>query len=171
MWVPNLSMKKSSSQLSCKLRLFSTQNHWVMHLLTLLILNLWHQIVCLWGHLMDHSSKWSILSQRSCRCCWHSQTLTSQFWSRFNRKYLSGLQVRQKWHSFPPKHLDKALVVLVDPQLWPIEHITKIHHGDDGYIRSADVNIKGRVYTRPIAELVMLPAVSSPSSEPLEPDW
>ncbi|KAJ8359096.1 hypothetical protein SKAU_G00156210 [Synaphobranchus kaupii] len=103
-----------------------------------------------------------ILSRRRWR---HSQILADQFWSRFIREYLPGLQTRQKWHSTLPELMDKAVVMLVDPQLpralWPIGHVIKIHRSDDGCIRSADVNIKGHVYTRPVARLVMLPALPS----------
>ena len=103
-----------------------------------------------------------ILSRRRWR---HSQILADQFWSRFIREYLPGLQTRQKWHSTSPELLDKAVVMLTDPQLpralWPIGHVTEIHRSDDGCIRSADVSIKGHVYTRPVARLVMLPALPS----------
>ncbi|KAG1926322.1 guanine nucleotide-binding protein G(I)/G(S)/G(O) subunit gamma-2 [Pimephales promelas] len=116
-----------------------------------------------------------LLSRRRWR---HSQVLADQFWSRFIREYLPGLQTRQKWHSASPKLLDKAVVMLVDPQLpralWPIGHVTKIHRSDDGCIRSADVDIKGHVYTRPVARLVMLPALPSgeddASVSPTQPD-
>lgn len=47
----------------------------------------------------------------------HSQVLADQFWSRFIREYLPGLQTRQKWHSSPPDLLEKAIVMLVEPQL------------------------------------------------------
>ncbi len=103
-----------------------------------------------------------ILSRRHWR---HSQILADQFWSMFIREYLPSLQTRQKWHSCPPELLAKAIAMMVDPQLpralWPMGHVIKIHHSDDGYIRSADVNVKGHVYTRPVARLVMLPAIPS----------
>lgn len=116
-----------------------------------------------------------LLSRRRWR---HSQVLADQFWSRFIREYLPGLQTRQKWHSASPELLDKAVVMLVDPQLpralWPIGHVTKVHRSDDGCIRSADVDIRGHVYTRPVARLVMLPALPSgeddASVSPPQPD-
>ncbi|KAK0138066.1 hypothetical protein N1851_025729 [Merluccius polli] len=103
-----------------------------------------------------------ILSRRRWR---HSQVLADHFWSRFIREYLPGLQTRQKWQASPPELLEKAVVLMVDPQLpralWPIGHVTRVHRSNDGCIRSADVNIKGHVYTRPVARLVMLPALPS----------
>ena len=103
-----------------------------------------------------------ILSRRRCR---HSQVLADHFWSRFIREYLPGLQTRHKWQASPPELLKEAVVLMVDPQLpralWPIGHVTRVHRSDDGCIRSADVTIKGQVYTRPVARLVMLPALPS----------
>lgn len=55
--------------------------------------------------------------------------------------------------------------MLVDLQLpwalWAIGHVIKIHRSNDGCIRSADVNVKGNVCTRPVARLVILPALLS----------
>ncbi|KAM9771400.1 uncharacterized protein ACBT44_004334 isoform 1-T1 [Syngnathus typhle] len=104
--------------------------------------------------------KSEILSRRRWR---HSQVLADQFWSRFIRDYLPGLQTRQKWQASPPDLLEKSVVMITEPQLpramWPIGHVTKVHRSDDGHIRSADVDIKGRQYTRPVARLVVLPAL------------
>lgn len=50
------------------------------------------------------------------RCRWrHSQVLTDQFWSRFIRDYLPGLQARQKWQSSPPGLQNDVVVMLVEP--------------------------------------------------------
>ncbi|KAK0133037.1 hypothetical protein N1851_031596 [Merluccius polli] len=68
----------------------------------------------------------------SCRRWRQSQVLADQFWSRFIHDYLPDLQSRQKWHSSPA-----------------------------GHIRAAEVNIKGQVYTRPVARLVVLPSLSA----------
>nr|XP_055023061.1 uncharacterized protein LOC129413363 [Misgurnus anguillicaudatus] len=93
----------------------------------------------------------------------HSQVLADNFWSRFIRNYLPTLQTRQKWHSSSPDLTEKMVVMIVDPQLprafWPIGHVIKIHRSADGHVRSADVDIKGQVYTRPVARLVILPAL------------
>lgn len=100
------------------------------------------------------------LSRRRWR---HSQILADHFWARFIREYLPGLQTRHKWQSNPPGLLQNAIVMIVDPQLpralWPIGQVVKIHRSDDGLIRSADVKVNGHVYTRPVARLVVLPAV------------
>ena len=55
--------------------------------------------------------------------------------------------------------------MLVEPQLpraqLPIGHVVKVHRSDDDCVRSADVNIKGHILTRPVAQLVRLPALPS----------
>ncbi|KAL0153282.1 hypothetical protein M9458_051409 [Cirrhinus mrigala] len=101
-----------------------------------------------------------MLSRRHWR---HSQVLADRFWSRFIRDYLPSLQTRQKWHASPPDLKEQTFVLIIDPQLprslWPVGQVIKTHQSPDGHIRSADVLIKGQVYTRPVARLVILPAL------------
>lgn len=93
----------------------------------------------------------------------HAQILADRFWTQFIRDYLPSLQTRQKWTRSPPNLKDKAIVMIMDPQLpralWPIGQVKALHHSDDGVVRSADVDIKGQVYTRPVSRLVILPAL------------
>jgi len=55
-------------------------------------------------------------------------------------------------------------MMLVDPQLpqalWPIGRVIEVHPSSDGHVREADVRIKDCMYTRPVARLVVLPAIS-----------
>lgn len=55
--------------------------------------------------------------------------------------------------------------MLVEPHLprasWPIGRVTSVHRSTDGCIRSANVEINGHVYTRPVARLVRLSALPS----------
>ncbi len=101
-----------------------------------------------------------MLSRRHWR---HSQILADQFWSRFIRDYLPSLQTRQKWQASPPNLKEQTFVMIVDPQLprslWPVGRVIKTYPSPDGHIRSADVQIKGHIYTRPVARLVILPAL------------
>lgn len=91
----------------------------------------------------------------------HSQVLADRFWSQFTRQYLPDLQRRQRWRTPTVGLAVDQVVMVVDSQLpralWPIGKVTKVHPSDDGTIRSADVNIKGTVYTRPVTKLVPLP--------------
>lgn len=49
---------------------------------------------------------------------------------------------------------------------WPIGCMVKVHRSDDGRVRSADVDIKGHIFTRPVVQLVMLPALPSAEEDP-----
>ncbi|KAI2661983.1 ORF V: Enzymatic polyprotein [Labeo rohita] len=106
-----------------------------------------------------------MLSRRRWR---HSQILADRFWSRFIRDYLPSLQTRQKWQASPPDLQKHTYVMIVDPQLprglWPVGKVIQTHVSPDGHVRSADVQIKNQIYTRPVARLVVLPTL--PSDDP-----
>ncbi|KAJ8286056.1 hypothetical protein GJAV_G00034060 [Gymnothorax javanicus] len=111
--------------------------------------------------------KEELLSQRRWR---HSQVLADHFWARFIRLYLPGLQSRQKWQSSPADVTEGSVAMIVDPQVprasWLIGRIIKVHPSPDGHIRSADVKVKDRTYTRPVARLVLLPALPAEDDSP-----
>lgn len=58
---------------------------------------------------------------------------------------------------------EDTIVLVMDPQLpraqWPIGKVTKVHSSPDGRVRSADVVIQDKTYTRPVARLISLPAL------------
>lgn len=51
----------------------------------------------------------------------------------------------------------------MDPQfpraLWPVGRVVKVHPSADGHVRSVDVQVKDKVYTRPVARLITLPVI------------
>lgn len=105
------------------------------------------------------------------RCRWrHSQILTDHFWLSFIRNYLPGLQARQKWQAIRDNLTEDRVVMLVDPQLprahWPIGRVDKVYSSADGQVRSADVKIKDKIYTRPVAHLVVLPSIPDNEDHP-----
>lgn len=55
------------------------------------------------------------------------------------------------------------VVMIVDPQLpralWPVGKISQVFLGADGRVRAANVEVKGRTYTRIVARLILLPAL------------
>lgn len=93
-----------------------------------------------------------------------SQVLTDHFWSSFMRHYLPNLQLRQKWHAESKPITVGSVVMLVDPQLpralWLIGRVVRTFPGADGHVRSVEINVKGRLYTRPVAHLIPLPEIS-----------
>lgn len=103
----------------------------------------------------------------------HSQVLADHFWDRFIRLCVPSLQARQKWQASPADIVQGCVVKIADPQfpraLWPIGRVIKTHPSPDGHIRSADVKVRERVYTRLVAKLVVLPALPSGEDEDNSP--
>lgn len=100
--------------------------------------------------------------------------LAERFWSAFVKHYLPGLQTRGKWQNLSPDVQVGMVVLLIDPQLprsmWQMGSVTKVFPGTDGRVRTAEVQIKDRVYTRPIARLIVLPEIEDPEDESDELD-
>lgn len=94
--------------------------------------------------------------------------MADQFWARFIRNYLPTLQPRQKCNATTEDLAEGAIVLLIDPQLprasWPIGKITTVHRSADSHVRSVDVRVKDRVYTRPATRLIRLPALPDSDS-------
>lgn len=107
-----------------------------------------------------------LISRRSWK---HSQVLADHFWARFIRLYVPSLQALQKWQASPADIEQDCVVMIADPQfpraLWPIGTVIKTHLSPDGHVRSMDVKVKDRVYTRPAARLVVLPALPTGEDE------
>ncbi len=93
----------------------------------------------------------------------HSQILTDLFWSAFIKYYLPNLQTRSKWQKDVEDIAIGNVVILVDPQLpramWLIGKVTNVMPSADGHIRTAEVLIKGRTYTRPVSRMIVLPVI------------
>lgn len=95
----------------------------------------------------------------------HSPVLADHFWACFIRMYLPSLQARQKWQTTQADLKEDSVVMIMDPHHprahWPTGKVVRVHPSPDGCIRSADVKVKERTYTRPIARLVVLPGLPS----------
>lgn len=100
------------------------------------------------------------LSKRRWR---HSQTIVDHFWSYYIRHYLPSLQTRQKWQRETQDLTENMVVMIMDPQLprahWPVGRVVKLIPSADGHIRSAQIKVSDRLYIRPVAKLVRLPAL------------
>ena len=89
-----------------------------------------------------------------------AQHLSNVFWARWTREYLLTLQLRQKWTHAVPDLKINDIVLVRDEQAprgdWPLGLVTRLHHSSDGVARSAEVRVRGKLKTRPIAKLVQL---------------
>nr|XP_054753823.1 uncharacterized protein LOC129259573 [Lytechinus pictus] len=102
------------------------------------------------------------------------QFLLEQFWSRWRKEYLLGLQRRQKW-TMPRRNLQVGdIVLLTDDEAqrmkWPIAMVAEATPDEDGLVRrvqvlgvgTKDLDNKGRPnkklaeYWRPVQKLVLL---------------
>lgn len=102
-----------------------------------------------------------LISRRRWR---HSQVLADHFWRHFLRFYLPGLQTRQKWQGDISDIQVGTTVMIVDPQLpralWPVGRVSEVFPGADGRVRTANIKVGEKTYTRPIARIVQLPSIS-----------
>lgn len=93
----------------------------------------------------------------------HSQVLADHFWRHFLRFYLPGLQSRQKWQGDTSNVQVGTTVMIVDPQLpralWPVGRVSEVFPGADGRVRTANVKVGAKTYTRPIARIIQLPSI------------
>ncbi|XP_039531977.1 uncharacterized protein LOC120482073 [Pimephales promelas] len=100
----------------------------------------------------------------------HSQVLADQFWTAFIRFYLPELQGRQKWRSDGKEMAVGQVVLVIDNQLpralWPVGIVTETCPGADGRIRTAKVQVKGKIYMRPVVKLIPLPPMRDNDTDP-----
>ncbi|KAI2663445.1 Methionine--tRNA ligase [Labeo rohita] len=101
-----------------------------------------------------------ILSRRRWQ---HSQVMADQFWTSFIKNYLPALQPRQKWMSDSDNLTPRTVVMIIDHQLprglWPVGKVITTYPGSDGRVRSAKIEVRNKLYHRPVARLITLPAI------------
>ncbi|XP_071094883.1 uncharacterized protein [Haliotis cracherodii] len=93
----------------------------------------------------------------------HVQFLADQFWKRWLKEYLPGLQLRQKWLQSTVNLKVGDIVLLVNENsprcVWPLARITNVFPGNDGLVRSIEVKTKDSVLIRPISKVCLLESV------------
>nr|XP_055049757.1 uncharacterized protein LOC129435890 [Misgurnus anguillicaudatus] len=93
----------------------------------------------------------------------HSQVLADHFWTAFIRYYLPELQGRQKWRSDGKELAVGQVVLLIDHQLpralWPVGTVVETYAGADGRIRTAKIQVRNKMYIRPVVKLIQIPQV------------
>ncbi|KAE8289497.1 hypothetical protein D5F01_LYC11199 [Larimichthys crocea] len=106
-----------------------------------------------------------LLSRRRWKQC---QALADQFWIHFIRYYLPSLQTHSKWQQERDDLTVGSIVLIVDQQLpramWPVGKVIAVIPGVDGRVRTAQIQVKDKSYTRPVARLIRLPAIPQDSS-------
>ena len=90
-----------------------------------------------------------------------AQTLTDHFWRRWLREYLPALTERRKWRTRSQTDAQIGdLVLVVEDNLprgrWNPGRIVKTFPGDDGLIRTVEVQMKQGTFKRPVAKLCLL---------------
>ena len=90
----------------------------------------------------------------------YQQRLQSHFWSRWLRKYLPGLSVRQRWtkEETPLKQNDVILISEdnIPRGKWKLGKIVDTFPGKDGRIRTVRVQTKKGMLNRPVQKLHLL---------------
>ncbi|KMQ82460.1 bel12-ag transposon polyprotein [Lasius niger] len=92
------------------------------------------------------------------------QSLRDQFWTRWSKEYLVGLQQRSKWKKFKPNVQVGDLVLVSDDtqkSTWPLARVTKTFPGDDGVIRVVELKMQNGTFKRSIHKLCPLPSPPS----------
>lgn len=113
------------------------------------------------GHLLVPELE--LESTGSIRNCWimHQQTIRS-FWHSWYNDYLNELQTRSKWHSTQPNFEVGDIVAVKDETLtnigeWGLGRIEAVHPDANGHVRSVEVRLAGKTYTRGINRIIRLP--------------
>ena len=93
--------------------------------------------------------------------------MVHHFWDRWLHEHLPSRTVRSKWHCGSHDIAEGDLVLLMSDTLsrglWPLARGTRIVLGDDGKVRSAEVETKaGALIIRPVTKLCSLEKVSNP---------
>lgn len=90
-----------------------------------------------------------------------AQVIADHFWKRWRQEYIPTLMKRNRWLQDPANLRVGQVVLIVDPAAprgyWPLARITKIFPGQDGRVRSVEVqSAAGGVYQRPVTKLCCL---------------
>ena len=90
-----------------------------------------------------------------------TQTLTDHFWRSWLREYVPALTERRKWRTRSQTDAQIGdLVLVVEDNLprgrWNLGQVVKTFPGDDGLIRTVEVQTKQGTFKWPVAKLCLL---------------
>ena len=110
-----------------------------------------------WGRMIDVSS-----DETTSRRHWRQvQALSILFWERWLTEYLPERTKRGKWRENVPNYEVGELVLLSDEQSkkkgkWSLARIIRVMPGDDGVVRTVEVQTKCGKFVRPATKLYKL---------------
>ena len=88
---------------------------------------------------------------------WQLQAMTEHFWRPLIHEYLPTLHERTKWHQKSNNLQVGDVVIIIDPNTprgkWPLGHVTQVHPGLDGILRSATIKTENSELERPVVKL------------------
>ena len=88
------------------------------------------------------------------------QSMAEQFWCRWKREYLLGLQQRQKWFKERRNVKIGDVVMIINENLarchWPLARVSEVKYSKDGLVRSVIVKQGLQCYERPLSKLIMI---------------
>lgn len=92
------------------------------------------------------------------------QVMADEFWKKWQKEYLTGLQTRRKWATDQPNLKTGDIVLLREydsgRNSWPTAMVKQTFPGADGRVREVEVRLcrgeKVVTYVRPVHELVPL---------------
>lgn len=90
--------------------------------------------------------------------------MADEFWKKWQKEYLTGLQTRRKWATDQPNLKTGDIVLLREydsgRNSWPTAMVKQTFPGADGRVREVEVRLcrgeKVVTYVRPVHELVPL---------------
>ncbi|XP_057374666.1 uncharacterized protein LOC130695542 [Daphnia carinata] len=92
-----------------------------------------------------------------------AQAVADQFWQRWMKEVLPSLTEREKWYQEHPNLQVGDIVVIIDPATprgtWPTGKIIQTFPGDDGVVRSVNIQTNGTERHRPAHSLFLLESV------------
>ena len=88
------------------------------------------------------------------------QYLANQFWSRWKKEYLLGLQQRQKWQR-PSRNLQADDIVLIKDEslprnCWSLGRVLTVETDNKGFVRAVTLKTQNTELRRPVHKLVLL---------------
>jgi hypothetical protein len=93
------------------------------------------------------------------------QKMLNLFWDMWKSTYLQSLASRRKWRTEQPNFEVGCVVMEIDKSLkrgeWNIGHVVRVYPGEDGLVRTVDVELPSGIFRRAIHRLCLLEPVST----------